>query len=323
MASRVTNPPLVSFPAFMRCVRVLVPVGLWILLTAASPSPSPTVATTPSPSPTPIPSPSPSPSPIPNNAFISLDVTAGDPTTQITVNGGAFLPNEQMTLYWDQPNKIAGGANADNSGNFITKVKPFPGDPPGVHKLCASVAPNPCANFTLAAPQTTPSPSPTPSESPSPTAAASPEQTPSPTPVATTLSGLDVITKPPFVFLPIIGIVAILISLGYWILSIVRRPAPKAIPSAAVMHRATRPDYSAGFGTPPPAPAPAAPEPSAWAEPPPAPPAPPPPPPSAWETGGEAAAWGPGTPDAGYPELAPPEEPTELPEHGEAPEPGT
>src|SRR5438067_1321785 len=175
--------------------------------TTASPSPS----TTPSPSPSP--SASPSPSPIPVNAFLSLDVTAGGPTTQITVNGDAFLPNEQMTLYCDQATKIAGGANADGSGNFVTHVKPFSGDGPGAHKLCASVQPNPCATFTLDATPTSPSPSPSPSESPSPSA--SPEVgttfTPSPSPVAATLNGIDVITSPPFVFLPIAGGLAILL----------------------------------------------------------------------------------------------------------------
>jgi len=84
-------------------------------------------------------------------------VTDGGPTTQITVNGGAFLPNEQMTLYWDQLNKVAGSGVADGSGNFVTHVKPFSGDAPGVHKLCASVPPNPCANFTLEAATPTPS----------------------------------------------------------------------------------------------------------------------------------------------------------------------
>src|SRR5260370_1373538 len=98
------------------------------------------------------PTPTPSPSPIPTNAFLSLDVTAGDPNTQITVNGGAFLPNESMTLIWDPPNnKVAGGAVADASGNFTTHVKPFTGDPPGLHHLCASVPPNPCASSTLQA----------------------------------------------------------------------------------------------------------------------------------------------------------------------------
>src|SRR5260370_30109444 len=67
------------------------------------------------------PPPTPSPTPIPTNAFLSLDVTAGDPTTQITVNGGSFLPNESMTPIWHPPNnKLAGGAVPDATGNFTT-----------------------------------------------------------------------------------------------------------------------------------------------------------------------------------------------------------
>jgi hypothetical protein len=81
--------------------------------------------------------------------------------------------------------------------------------------------------------------------------------------VATTLNGFDVITRPPFVFLPLIGIAALVVSLGYWVLSVVRRPRTVVFPSAAVVHRATRPDYAAEFGTPPPAQA-SAPAPSAW-----------------------------------------------------------
>src|SRR6202162_4291417 len=169
----------------MKRLRVLATVPLWFLLVAPSsaaspsptdsPSPSPTPIASPSqlPTPTPTPSPSPSPTPIPTNAFLSLDVTAGDANTQITVNGGAFLPNESMTLIWDPPNnKVAGGAVADSSGNFSTHVKPFSGDSPGLHHLCASVPPNPCATFTLQAvavtPTLQPSPSPSPDTSPSP-----------------------------------------------------------------------------------------------------------------------------------------------------------
>ena len=215
-------------------------------------------------------SPCPSPSPIPANAFLTLDVANGPVNTDITVSGGAFLANEQMTLYWDPPStKVAGGANADPSGNFTTHVKPFATDAPGIHHLCASVAPFPCANFTLVAATPTPSPSPSPSPdaspSPSPSASAARTDLPSPTPLATTLSGIDLITRPPFVFIPIIGVVAILISLAYWLFSVFRRPpAPVVLATAAVVHRATRPDYAAGFGTPPPAPAPAPPPPSAW-----------------------------------------------------------
>ena len=40
-------------------------------------------------------------------AYTGLTATTAAPIT-ITVNGGAFLPNEQMTLIWDQPNKVAG-----------------------------------------------------------------------------------------------------------------------------------------------------------------------------------------------------------------------
>jgi hypothetical protein len=215
------------------------------------------------------PPPTPSPTPTPNNAFLSLDVTAGDANTQITVNGGAFLPNESMTLIWDPPNnKVAGGAVADGSGNFTTHVKPFSGDAPGLHHLCASVQPFPCASFTLQAVAVTPSASPSPSASPdtSPSPTASPTDTASPTPVAATLNGLDLMLKPPFVILPIIGGLGLAIALIYWILSIVMRPRQKPLKSVAVTHVASRPDYAAGFGTPPPAPAPPAPPPSAWAD---------------------------------------------------------
>jgi hypothetical protein len=219
----------------------------------------------------PTPTPTPPPTPTPTNAFLSLDVTAGDPNTQITVNGGAFLPNESMTLIWDPPNnKVAGGAVADGSGNFTTHVKPFSGDAPGLHHLCASVPPNPCATFTLQAVAVTPTPQPSPSPSPdtSPSPTASPTDTASPTPVAATSTpnGLDLMLKPPFVILPIIAGAGLAIALIYWILSIVMRPRQKPLKSVAVAHLASRPDYAAGFGAPPPVPAPPAPPPSAWAD---------------------------------------------------------
>jgi hypothetical protein len=209
------------------------------------------------------------------NAFISLDVTAGDANTLITVNGSAFLANESTSLYWDQPGRVSGAANADASGNFTARVKTYPGDPPGVHKLCASVPPSPCASFTLqaaaASPSPTDSPSPSPDTSPSPTANAT--DSPSPTPVAARLNGFDLMTRPPFVILPIVAGLGIVIALAYWILSMVMRPRQQPLKSVAVAHMATRPDYAAGFGTAPRAAAPA-PPPSAWADA--SPPAPPP-----------------------------------------------
>ena len=267
------------------------------------------------------------PPPTPVNAFLSLDVTAGPPTTQITVNGGAFSANERMTLYWDPPsNKVAGGANADASGNFTTKVKPFSGDAPGIHHLCASVNPFPCANFTLQAPSPSPSPTDSPSPSPtdtsSPSPSANPTDTSSPSPLAATINGFDVIMKPPFVILPIVGGLGLLVALGYLVLSIVMRPREATLKSVAVSHLATRPDYTAAFGTPPPAPAPAPPAPSAWADvlphdrpamtPPVAPTAPPQPAPDAAATEPGAFLGPPGGPDAAPPHTE--DEPPELPE---------
>jgi hypothetical protein len=322
----------------MRSLRVLVSLPLWLLLTAAaSPTPSPPDTTTATPSPSPSASPSPLPTPV--NAFLSLDVTAGPPNTVINVSGGQFLPNQQMNLYWDQGGHLAGAATADANGSFNTRVKPFAGDKPGVHKLCASVQPNPCANFALQS--ATPTPSPTPEESPSPLP--SPSPTSNPTLVATpartsnNLSGLDVISRPPFVFLPIFGIGFLVLALAYWALSVMRRPRRLVpMPAAAVVHRATRPDYSAAFGTPParssdnplqsawdeplraggtrPPGVPITPSPSAGPTPPamqagaPAPAGPQPPAgPTTDESAQHHAAWGLGEPDSGYPNLGTPE----------------
>jgi hypothetical protein len=280
----------------------------------------------------PTPSPSPPPTPTPTNAFLSLDVTAGDANTQITVNGGAFLANESMALIWDPPdNKVAGGANADGSGNFITHVKPFSGDPPGIHHLCASVPPNPCASFTLQAVAVTPTPEPSPSPSSSPDASPSPTASPtdsaSPTRVAATLNGFDLMMKPPFVILPIIAGAGLAIALIYWILSVAMRPRQRPLKSVAVAHLASRPDYSAAFGAPPPAPAPAAQPPSAWAD-----VAAPAPteaapvespsegqPPATSEAAGPFTEEPPAPPSGSAPPdiAAPPDEPPDLPEPGD------
>jgi len=316
--------------AVMPAIVILVAAASASLLVAIAPTahahiamdycPASAPCTPPPPSPTPV------PTPTPVNAFISLDVTSGPPDTQITVSGSAFLANQSTSLYWDVPTHVAGASNADANGNFTTKVRPFSGDAPGVHKLCASVLPNPCANFNLQAATASPSPSPSASPSPdtSPSPTSSPSGSPSPTPVAATVNGLDVMMKPPFVILPIIGVIGLLIALGYWILSLVTRPRPQTLKSVAVTHIASRPDYSAGFGTPPPAPAPIAPQPSAWTDPV-VPPAPPPVPGPPAATGSiDDAPYGPpppadtsiaSPPDETIP--AAPDEPPDLPEPGD------
>ena len=225
---------------------------------AATASATPQAPPTPSPTPTPTPTPVPTPTP-PQFATIGLDPAAGGPSVGITVTGQLFLPNESITLYWDDPSRVAGSTVCNASGAFTVVVKPFPGDAPGVHHLYASVQPKPHADFTLQGPPSpTPAASPTPSDSPSPSPSPiespSPSPSPSPVPVAN-ISGIDIITKPPFVFLPIIGALGLLGVIAYWALGD-RRSRTSALP-ASVVHRSFRPDYGPPLGasSPPPPPA--------------------------------------------------------------------
>jgi len=203
--------------------------------------------------------------PLPTGATIGLQPTAGGPAASITVTGELFLKNETIVLYWDTSTHIAASVVSDDTGAFTKVIKPFKGDKPKVHKLCANVQPKPCANFTLQGPPTpTPKLSPSPGETPTPSPAETPQAS-GVRPGGGGISGLDIITRPPFVFLPIIGIIGLVGLLAYWLLSRRRRPmAPTS--SATVVHRATRPDYMAPFppsGAAPMTP-PAAAQPSAW-----------------------------------------------------------
>lgn len=203
----------------------------------------------------------------PSNGVVGLAPAAGGKDTQITVTGQEFPPNQVITLYWDDPSRSAGSTTSNSSGAFTAGVKPFPGDQPGLHHLYADVPPKPHADFLLQGPPTpTPPASPSPSDSPSPSASPSPTDTssssPSPSfaPVAS-ISGIDIITRPPFVFLPIIGALGLLGVFGYWALSSNRRGRTSALP-ASVVHRSFRPDYGAPVGGPAAPPAAAIPPPS-------------------------------------------------------------
>jgi hypothetical protein len=266
----------------MTLLKVLATVPLWFLIVAAdnppSPSASPAAATTASPSPiaspsptaadspSPSPSPSPPPVPTPTAAYLTLDITAGGANQQIMVSGSSFLANEPMSIYWDTQGKVIGSATADGSGNFSgVKVKPFAGDPPGLHHICASVNPFPCAQFELqSAPTPTPSAPASPSESPSPEASASPTESPTPTPLAlpatNDTNNLDVLFHPPFIFLPFIAALGLVGAIAYWVFGTVSR-RPRVLPSASIVHRSVRPEAGVpGIEFVPP-PAPAAPPP--------------------------------------------------------------
>jgi hypothetical protein len=200
--------------------------------------------------------------PLPTGATLGLSPTAGVLTTILTVTGDSFLKNEAITLYWDLTTHVAASVVTDGNGAFSRVIKPRALDKPGVHKLCANVQPRPCASFAL---QGAPSPAPQVTPSPVNTSSPSPAETPASGARAGGggISGLDIITRPPFVFLPIIAILGLLGVLAYWLLSRRRQLPPAA---ATVVHRATRPDYMAPFptgGSTPSAPQ-GPPQPSAW-----------------------------------------------------------
>jgi hypothetical protein len=145
-------------------------------------------------------------------------------------------------------------------------VVPFPGDKAGTHRLCAVAPSNPCANYQLMA-----APPPTPKASPERTPTPSPSPSPSPSPIVLpsnndqTPTALDILTRPPFVFFPIIAVLGILGAIAYWALSKVQR-APANLPTASVVHRSARPDMGPLTpilppSTPPPASADPPPEP--------------------------------------------------------------
>ena len=233
----------------MRFLKVLVVLPLWLLLVAdASPAATPTPSPPPPP---PSPSPSPVPTPTPTAAFLSLDVSAGGANQVINVSGSSFLPGEKMSLFWDSANKVIGSATADGNGNFANvAVKPFAGDPPGLHKICASVPPQPCAQFELqGTPTPTPSPPPSPSESPSPDTSPTPSEsptatatpTPIPLPATSDTNNLDALFQPPFIFLPFIAALGLIGAIAYWVLGSKSR-RPSTLPSAAIFHRSVRPE---------------------------------------------------------------------------------
>jgi hypothetical protein len=267
--------------------------------------------------------------PLPVGANIGMQPTAGQANTSITVTGQSFLKNESISLYWDVTSHVATSVVTDDNGAFTKVIKPYPGDKPKVHKLCANVQPHPCASFSLqAAPTPTPGVTPSPVDSsPTPSASQPPQASGVRTGGTGGISGLDIITRPPFVFLPIIALIGIIGVLAYWFLSR-RRSMPPS--SATVVHRATRPDYMAPFppaGSAAPVPPRDPAQASAWdapvQPPPPVQPYVPPPQPPTWDAPAQPASpaqpgtWGapvqPVPPPAAPPPAAPPPAPPPAP----------
>jgi hypothetical protein len=189
-------------------------------------------------------------------------------------------PSSTLNVLWDGTVQLT-TVTTDSSGNLSPNPVSIliPDNATGAtHQVCIEEyqGVNACANFTLEpVVSVSPSPSPSPSPSTSPSAGALPA------PPSTTggISALALLVRPPFVFLPVIAIVALLFFLAVWVWR--SRPTP-ALGEVTVHHLAAPPRQYEPLPPPPPVLAPA-PPPVVYESPGTsmaAPPAPPPPAPS-------------------------------------------
>jgi hypothetical protein len=163
----------------------------------------------------------------------------------------------------------------DGAGAFAIQLA-IPNEATGAsHQICVvENYGNVCTGFTLEAlPSPTSTPTETPSASPSPSPSAS-LVAPTATPSSGGASPLALLTRPPFVYLPILAAVALLVFLGLYLWR--ARPTPP-IGEVTILHRAPQPrTYESQPASPPPAPSPPPPPPVVYESP--TGPAPPPPP---------------------------------------------
>src|SRR5579859_3589153 len=178
----------------------------WMAIAPLAPQPqlppTPTPAASPSPAPSPTPSPTPalpSPTPTPVDAAVDVSPAIASLPGTVTVTGSQFLPNQRITLLWDNSaNKPVGIGTADGQGKFSIDTK-LPADAtPGSHQICVAEVPGKCARLSLTLAAASPSPSPTPTPSPSPTPSTAPPVT------GDRGSGVGFLFQPPFVIFPVL-----------------------------------------------------------------------------------------------------------------------
>jgi hypothetical protein len=265
LASRIGSLPL-------KPRLLLILPGLWLLTVAAAPA-TPTPVRTPTPTPVPTPKPTPAPTPTPSVGQVNVAPAFGPPGSTVSVSGSAFRPGEQITIFWDTPDKGLGATTADGQGNFKTDVTTPAGDPGSSHSICADEKnPGPrCAVFREEA-AATPTPAASPDATPAPTATTvaptgAPGSAPSSPASRQPVSAISVLLQPPFVFFPILLLLAALGGAGYWIWTGTRGARPAPVPAARVVHRSahppgTDPEAEPAATVAPPAAAPAAPVPT-------------------------------------------------------------
>lgn len=189
---------------------------------------------------------------------LALDPAAAPAGSSVKLSGTGFPAGQSFPVTLDGTEVTQ--APADGNG-VIAIVLNIPAQtPPGGHVVCVSeAAGNLCANLTVQ-PAPSPSPSPSPSTSPSPSPSTSPTDAPPPASTGGTgsLTLLGTITRPPFVFFPILLLLALVGGIAYLLWS--RRPGLE-ISEVTVQHRApTLREYEAPMAPRPepetPAPAP-------------------------------------------------------------------
>jgi len=248
----------------------------------STPLPTPTATPSPIPTPTPTIAPQPTPSPTPQGG-IGVDPAAAPAASRVNISGGGLPPNADLPLLFD--GVAFDHAATDASGNLAKAVGIPDTAAPGDHLICVDegAAGKVCAHFNVTAPAASPTPVASPTSAPSP----SPSSSASPTPIALAVqtppssgsSPLGFITRPPFIFFPILLLLAALGWFVYWLWT--QRPGPP-LGEVTVVHKAAPPrtwsQEPPPEVTPPPTPAPApAPPPAIRYETPAGPPAPPPP----------------------------------------------
>jgi hypothetical protein len=218
------------------------------------------------------PPPTPTPVPTPRGSIL-LNPGSAPPTVRVNFSGSGLDPNAILAVLFDSTHLV--DLNTDASGNFAVQLAVPDTAPPGTHQVCVGETNgNVCSAFTVeAAPAGTPTPSPSASPSPSPSASPSGSAALA-TPDTGGSSPLSLLTKPPFVFLPIIAAIGLLAFLGLYLWR--ARPTPP-IGEVTILHKAPAPRVYDQDAPPPPAPPPAPPKAPIVYESPTAPPSTPPP----------------------------------------------